>query len=298
MISKFWWEHKDNEARIAWMSWEKLGLSKDKGGMGYQDLESFNLALLAKQGWRLMQNPETLVAKVYQQKYFPNESFLNSQLGRNPSYAWRSIWNAKKLLNEWLMWRIGNGRSVKIWGDRWIPSPWSYAIQTPNRNFNKEANVCSLIDEATNWWNFPLIQELFSREESAIICNIPICPQRQQDKLVWVGTKNGVFTIRSAYHMAKDREEDSRRCSSNYDLSHKLWRTVWNVKASTMVKVFLWKASNNILPSKLNLFRKGITMDALCPICGLVEETMEHILWNCESTWDVWAACNNKIQKC
>ena len=65
-----------------------------------------------------------------------------------------------------------------------------------------------------------------------------------------------------------------------------------------LAKVFLWKACNNILPTKLNLFRKGIVPDALCPICGLHEETVEHVLWTCEAAKDVWSACRVRTQKC
>jgi hypothetical protein len=50
LMQKFWWGHKDNESKIHWMSWKRLGVSKSKGGMGFRDLRGFNLALLAKQG--------------------------------------------------------------------------------------------------------------------------------------------------------------------------------------------------------------------------------------------------------
>ncbi|XP_059460149.1 uncharacterized protein LOC132189426 [Corylus avellana] len=44
--------------------------------------------------------------------------------------------------------------------------------------------------------------------------------------------------------------------------------------------------------------RVRITTDALCPICGLTEETVEHVLWTCEAARDVWAVCSARTQKC
>jgi hypothetical protein len=78
---------KTNDSKIAWLKWSKMGLAKQKGGLGYRDLEQFNMALLAKQGWRIMLNPDSLVAEVLKSKYFSNESFITSRLGSNPSYV-------------------------------------------------------------------------------------------------------------------------------------------------------------------------------------------------------------------
>jgi len=87
MMQKFWWEHKENDSKIHWMSWKKLGFSKSKGGMGFRDLRCFNLALLAKQWWRLINDPSSLAGRILKAKYFSRDSFLEAKLGNHPSFA-------------------------------------------------------------------------------------------------------------------------------------------------------------------------------------------------------------------
>lgn len=76
MVRNFWWGQKENERKMAWISWDKLCQRKSEGELGFKDLKVFNLALLAKQGWRFIQNPSSLLHKVLKAKYFGSTSFL------------------------------------------------------------------------------------------------------------------------------------------------------------------------------------------------------------------------------
>ena len=81
MMSKFWWGQKEKERKMAWVSWEKMCKPKSEGGMGFKDLKAFNLALLAKQGWRIHQNPSSITHKILKAKYFARSTFMEANLG-------------------------------------------------------------------------------------------------------------------------------------------------------------------------------------------------------------------------
>ena len=201
MIRKFWGQRQD-ESKIAWVSWEKMCKAKSNRGMGFRNLQAFNLAMLAKQGWRLLSNPDSLCAKVFKARYFPNGDVLNSKLGCSPSYTWRSIFKGLELIWKGTRWRVGNGRLIHIWEDKWLPTPTTYKVISPPQPLDDFPMVLALIDEDSRRWKVDTLKFLFLPFEVETILNIPQSYSLPEDKIIWVGNKRVEFSVKSAYYVA------------------------------------------------------------------------------------------------
>jgi hypothetical protein len=96
---------------------KEKGVPKEKGGPGYKDLYAFNLAMLSKQAWRLLTKPDSLCARVMKAKYFLDCTIFEVRCKDGVSYAWRV-----ELLREGVIKRVGDGSSIDILNDPWLPS--------------------------------------------------------------------------------------------------------------------------------------------------------------------------------
>ena len=83
-----------------WFSWDKLCNDKEEGGLGFRDLQNFNIVLLAEPLWRLIDKPESLFAKVFKRRYYRKSDPLDPIKSYSPSYGWRSITSARSLVKK------------------------------------------------------------------------------------------------------------------------------------------------------------------------------------------------------
>lgn len=157
---------------------------------------------------------------------------------------------------------------IRIWEDPWLPISKAHSARSTMRILDKEVKVRGLVDVNTTWWKTELVKEVFNEEEANMICSLGVSPCRGKDFLAWEHTKNGVFTVRSAYHLAIERFGKEEGSCSNTHQTQALWKQIWGLKGSRVVKLFLWKACNDILPTREKLFKKKIVSDPLCAICG------------------------------
>ncbi|KAM1010195.1 hypothetical protein ACFX2C_045702 [Malus domestica] len=62
-------------------------------------------------------------------RYFKESNFMEAQMGSYPSYTWRSLLWGRELLHHESRWCIGNGRSVRVYDDAWVPNERSAPLQ-------------------------------------------------------------------------------------------------------------------------------------------------------------------------
>ena len=184
LMRSFWWGQKHQETKMALVGWKTMCKPKSQGGMGFRNLQAFNLTLLAKQAWRILTNPGSIVARILKPKYFPFCDILHANLGNSPSYTWRSIFNSLEVLRCGTRWSVGNGWLIHIWDDKWLPNPTTYKVISPPRPFEDYPMVSSLIDSVTRWWKLGVVRALFLPFEANTILKIPLCYNLPEDKLI------------------------------------------------------------------------------------------------------------------
>ena len=239
------------------------------------------------------------MARILKAKYFPFSDILHAELGSSPSFTWRSIFNSLEVLRCGTRWRVGNGRLIHIWDDKWLPTPSTYKVISPPQSLVEFPMVSSLIDPVSNWWNVELVRVLFLPFKAEVILKIPLCHNFPEDNLIWIGNKRGVFSVKSAYFIAAKvlSSMDMGECSSG-DPFTQIWKKVWSLKLPPKIRIFSWRACVNGLPVLSKMAEKGIKTSCICPVCDEEAENLYHALISCDfalSVWSLWQDCPTEL---
>ncbi|KAL8098853.1 hypothetical protein AgCh_031539 [Apium graveolens] len=226
ILSKFWWSSdQTNKSRITWMAWERLAKHKSAGGLGFRHFRDFNLAMLGKQGWRFIVNPDSLVSRLFKARYFVDTDFLNSLLGSNPSFVWRSIFEAKHLILDEIRWRVGNGESIKIVGQPWLTVADNPYITTVSPAIDHNY-VSSLMCVDRREWDIDVIKDIFNNRDQQRILDVHLDAASHEDVMYWRLENSGVYSVKSAYKFLQ-----VQRGHWNAEENENIWRMLWRIKA-------------------------------------------------------------------
>ena len=152
--------------------------------------------------------------------------------------------------------------------------------------------VAQLIDSEAGTWKAEFIREIFLSHEVEIILSIPLSPQMPEDSKLWVWSKNGLFTVRSAYKVSLKllrKTSLMRPTGDGFDNTEvaRLWKTVWKLHCPNKIKHFLWRACKEILPTNYHLAVRKVSNNDSCGFCGECE-SLGHNLWDYKVAVEVW----------
>lgn len=222
-----------------------------------------------------MKEPHRLSSKLYKARYFADCHFLQSKLGNNPSFIWRSIWEAKHVVSAGTRWKVGNGKEINILHQPWLQDGTNPYITTELQGLDN-ATVHSLRTEDGQQCDREILEDLFNQRDQSCIYNVQIVGESEADTLYWNEDISGEYTVRSAYRLLRLQKETSFTAESR-----DLWKLIWRIKAPLKVLNHIWRASSQCLPRRTNLQAKRVPVPVLCPMCNGEEETTIHVLVSC-----------------
>lgn len=207
LASKFWWSNGEKENKMHWTAWHKMTETKDNGGLGFKDLEAFNIALLGKQIWRLLTKTNLLMSRVMKCKYFPKSDVLNAPCKPWDSWVWKSWQGAAQMIKEgsgW--WQVGNGVSIRVWEDDWLDMEHLRKPVSARPEGYNIKKVKDLFNQQAEGWDKGLLRSIFNENEVSAILRRLFSSLGLGDRRVWKYSPHGQYSVKSGYRWIKEKE--------------------------------------------------------------------------------------------
>ena len=289
LIHKFWWGQRGDRRKIHWVKWDDMCDLKVEGRMGFKELSFFNEALLGKQTWRLLHNKNSLFYRVFKSRFFPNCTIMEAKEGHCGSYAWKSILKGRGVIQRGAKWRMGDGESIKIYGDNWLPTASLSSVHGPLPSKFQNALVSSLIKHQTHTWNLEVLSIALTPFEVDLVQKITLSHGQSRDVLFWPFMQSGIYSVKSGYYFLKfEVRTTTTQAQALPDHPKPPWNRIWKLNLPNKIKKFLWRVAYNALPTSSELVRRYIINDPIYTLRSSHCEDVLHSLWPCSTLSQVW----------
>lgn len=178
---------------------------------------------------------------------------------------------------------MGNGNHINAFSDCWIPKLASGRSSPCGLN---EAVMVKDLISLDREWKVDVVMELFPAFEAEYILDIPLSRHFLEDIRFWRWGLTGKYSVKSGYLLQLGCFTPPDTQSANH--MEKWWNMIWSLNIHQKIRIFYWRACNGSFPSDLNLFKRHVTLNAVCSFCGSVEASTEHCLIFCPKAREAW----------
>ena len=275
----FMWGGNNDSRKPALVRWSSVCTPKDQGGLGIRDSRMMNKALLAKRGWQLYSNSNSLWSKILKAKYLTTHSFLQVQPKNDSSATWKSILSAHHTVTKGIAFSVRNGATARFWLDTWIGTePLISKAKTSIPAAEQQLTVNKFWGD--NTWNWEKIGNTLPQEVIFLLnSNFLDVVSPDDDVLYWKHTTNGLFTTKSAYLSLV--QVPNQPVNSN-------WRKIWDLNCVPKHKSLIWLMYHDRVLTNAMRVRRRMTQDSRCLRCGAAEEMTIHVFRDCPESAAVW----------
>ncbi|KAJ1411565.1 Reverse transcriptase zinc-binding domain [Sesbania bispinosa] len=140
----------------------------------------------------------------------------------------------------------------------------------------EELKVVDLINVSRGQWKVEMIRSMFSTLDADNILSITLLSLEMEDTLIWKLSRDGRFSVKSAYFHITETMTDNSHLRVQGD-----WKYLSRLKVPNCVKVFTWRTLRGCLPARANLQKKGVPCPATCPLCEDALENEWHLFFGC-----------------
>ncbi|XP_057809015.1 uncharacterized protein LOC131023489 [Salvia miltiorrhiza] len=120
---------------------------------------------------------------------------MEVKVSPNCSFTWRSLCWGRELIARGTRWKVGDGRSIRVTKDRWIPGRdiWQEQRAQTEDNNRKVADFIT----AERQWHVGKLKEVFPDFLVPAICSIDLPVETKSDTFFWGFDEKGRYSVKS-----------------------------------------------------------------------------------------------------
>ncbi|CAL9241617.1 unnamed protein product, partial [Arabidopsis halleri] len=176
---------------------------------------------------------------------------------------------------------IGSGWETKVWSDPWIPTTPARPPISRLEATDPNLYVNHLMDPISKTWNMTKLKDLIAPEDIPRILGLHPSSSFSRDSYIWAHTKSGNYSVRSGYWAAKASPRGDCDLPFQGPSVSALQAQSWKIQSSRKIKHFLWQTATGCLATCQRLVDRHLRTDKTCPRCGMCDETINHVLFEC-----------------
>ncbi|BFG40875.1 hypothetical protein CerSpe_271490 [Prunus speciosa] len=143
--------------------------------------------------------------------------------------------------------------------------------------------VAEIMDKGLHQWTLQRIVHLLDQDSINSILCLPIGNVSHPDRIVWPWCANGLYSAKSGYHLihALRNVSMSNGGQSSHCVNPLVWKEIWKIVTLPKIRVFCWRIVSKALATRLNLCKRRVNVNPICPLCNDQVESKEHLLFLC-----------------